>query len=262
MLARYATQRCCRPRRRRGGGRRDRRAARGGYGSWPSRPRRPRSCRGRCLWSSSASPTSTSASPRPSPRSPRRTQAGECDLAVAFTYDGTDLGRGEEDLESFVITPLLEDEVRSRCPRPPVRARRIVDLADLPTSCGSRVSTVSRPSAALRAPPASPRRGVRDRGLRGRHGAGRPRSWGRARPGHDPGTAHHDDVVARPTAASRRSIMPSPPTTCCGCRRSSHPRRARRERPGPVEGSDGARPGTRFLDLTRLSGGAAARWRW
>ncbi|EAP98533.1 putative transcriptional regulator [Janibacter sp. HTCC2649] len=38
-------------------------------------------------------------------------RAGECDLAVAFVYEGTDLGRGEEDLEAFVTTPLLDDEV-------------------------------------------------------------------------------------------------------------------------------------------------------
>ncbi|MFW5474673.1 LysR family transcriptional regulator [Knoellia sp. CPCC 206450] len=38
-------------------------------------------------------------------------RAGECDLAVAFVYEGTDLGRGEEDLDAFVTTPLLDDEV-------------------------------------------------------------------------------------------------------------------------------------------------------
>lgn len=38
-------------------------------------------------------------------------RAGECDLAVAFVYEGTDLGRGEEDLDAFVTTPLVDDEV-------------------------------------------------------------------------------------------------------------------------------------------------------
>ncbi|MFW5471119.1 LysR family transcriptional regulator [Knoellia sp. CPCC 206435] len=44
-------------------------------------------------------------------------RAGECDLAVAFVYEGTDLGRGEEDLEAFVTTPLLDDEVLLAVPR-------------------------------------------------------------------------------------------------------------------------------------------------
>ena len=39
-------------------------------------------------------------------------RAGECDLAVAFAYEGTDLGRGEEDLDMFVTHKLLDDEVR------------------------------------------------------------------------------------------------------------------------------------------------------
>lgn len=44
-------------------------------------------------------------------------RAGECDLAVAFVYEGTDLGRGEEDLDAFVTTPLLDDEVLLAVPR-------------------------------------------------------------------------------------------------------------------------------------------------
>ena len=36
------------------------------------------------------------------PESLAALRAGECDLAVAFSYDGTDLGRGE-DLDAFVI---------------------------------------------------------------------------------------------------------------------------------------------------------------
>ena len=38
-------------------------------------------------------------------------RAGECDLAVAFTYAGTDVARGEEDLDIFVTRHLLDDEV-------------------------------------------------------------------------------------------------------------------------------------------------------
>lgn len=46
------------------------------------------------------------------PQSLAMLRAGECDLAVAFAYEGTDIGRGEEDMDLFVTTPLLEDEVR------------------------------------------------------------------------------------------------------------------------------------------------------
>ena len=35
---------------------------------------------------------------------------------MAFAYEGTDLGRGGEDLDQFVITPLLDDEVRLAVP--------------------------------------------------------------------------------------------------------------------------------------------------
>ncbi len=59
-------------------------------------------------------------------------RAGECDLAVAFTWDGTDLGRGEDNLEGLVTHTLLEDPVRLALPR----AHRLaggdaVDLAEL-----------------------------------------------------------------------------------------------------------------------------------
>jgi len=65
------------------------------------------------------------------PESLAALRAGECDLAVAFTYEGTDLGRGEEDLDAFVATTLLADEVRLAVPRThPVAA---LDHADLST---------------------------------------------------------------------------------------------------------------------------------
>lgn len=38
-------------------------------------------------------------------------RAGECDLAIAFSYAGTDVGRGEEDLDLFETRHLLDDEV-------------------------------------------------------------------------------------------------------------------------------------------------------
>lgn len=59
-------------------------------------------------------------------------RAGECDLAVAFVYEGTDLGRGEEDLEAFVTTPLLDDEVLLAVPRTHELAHaKNVDMASL-----------------------------------------------------------------------------------------------------------------------------------
>lgn len=62
------------------------------------------------------------------PESLAALRAGECDLAVAFTYDGTDLGRGE-DLEAFVIRPLLEEDVRIALPKDhPFAAHDVVDL--------------------------------------------------------------------------------------------------------------------------------------
>lgn len=46
------------------------------------------------------------------PESLAALRAGECDIAVAFSYDGTDVGRGEDDLDGLVVVPLLEDAVR------------------------------------------------------------------------------------------------------------------------------------------------------
>jgi DNA-binding transcriptional LysR family regulator len=66
------------------------------------------------------------------PESIAALRAGDCDLAIAFTYEGTDVTRGEDDLDAFVTTPLLEDEVRLAVPRHhPVADREDVDLADL-----------------------------------------------------------------------------------------------------------------------------------
>lgn len=45
------------------------------------------------------------------PESLAALRAGTCDLAVAFTYDGTDAGRGEDDLEGLVVIDVLDDPV-------------------------------------------------------------------------------------------------------------------------------------------------------
>lgn len=66
------------------------------------------------------------------PESLAALRAGECDLAVAFAYEGTDLGRGEEDLDAFVTAKLLDDEVRVALPRGhPQAGQDVVDIASL-----------------------------------------------------------------------------------------------------------------------------------
>lgn len=66
------------------------------------------------------------------PESLAALRAGECDLAVAFAYEGTDLGRGEEDLEPFVTQELLDDDVRLALPKNhPLAAQAVVDLSAL-----------------------------------------------------------------------------------------------------------------------------------
>ncbi|NYE02880.1 DNA-binding transcriptional LysR family regulator [Kineosphaera limosa] len=68
------------------------------------------------------------------PESLAALRAGDCDIAVAFSYEGTDLARGEESLDAFVTYPLLEDEVHLALPRDHPRAAdgvvRLEDLAD------------------------------------------------------------------------------------------------------------------------------------
>ncbi len=51
------------------------------------------------------------------PESLAALRAGDCDLAVAFSYEGIDIGRGDEDLDAFVTRRLLDDEVRLVVPR-------------------------------------------------------------------------------------------------------------------------------------------------
>jgi molybdate transport repressor ModE-like protein len=66
------------------------------------------------------------------PESLAQLRQGRCDLAVAFTYPGTDLGRGEDDLDGLVAFPLLRDPLRVVLPAAhPLAAASRVRLADL-----------------------------------------------------------------------------------------------------------------------------------
>lgn len=66
------------------------------------------------------------------PESLAALKAGECDLAVAFAYEGTDVGRGEEDMDLFVTHKLLDDEVRLALPRGhPLAGSKSVELSML-----------------------------------------------------------------------------------------------------------------------------------
>ena len=64
------------------------------------------------------------------PQSLAALRAGECDLAVAFAYEGSDIGRGE-DLDFFVTRKLLDDEVRLAVPLDhPLAGEDHAELAD------------------------------------------------------------------------------------------------------------------------------------
>jgi DNA-binding transcriptional LysR family regulator len=66
------------------------------------------------------------------PESLAALRAGTCDLAVAFAYEGTDLGRGEDDLDGLVTHKLLDDEVRLALPKDhPMAQAPVADLAAL-----------------------------------------------------------------------------------------------------------------------------------
>jgi molybdate transport repressor ModE-like protein len=68
------------------------------------------------------------------PESLQRLREGGCDIALAFSYPGTDLGRGEDDLTGLVTRPLLQDPPVLALPtgHPLADARRLHlrDLAD------------------------------------------------------------------------------------------------------------------------------------
>jgi DNA-binding transcriptional LysR family regulator len=74
------------------------------------------------------------------PESLAALRSGECDVAVAFAYEGTDLARGEEDIDSFVTRKLLDDEVRLALPLNHPRAKskkvKLADMADEPWIAG------------------------------------------------------------------------------------------------------------------------------
>lgn len=65
------------------------------------------------------------------PQSIAALRAGEVDLAVAFSYDGSEIARGE-DLDGFAVHPLLEEEVRVALPRDhPLATEDVVAMTDL-----------------------------------------------------------------------------------------------------------------------------------
>lgn len=66
------------------------------------------------------------------PQSLAALRAGLCDLAVAFTYDGTDAGRGEDDLEGLEVIDVLTDPVTIALPVDhPLADREVIRLSDL-----------------------------------------------------------------------------------------------------------------------------------
>lgn len=65
------------------------------------------------------------------PESVAALRNGEIDLAVAFSYDGSEIARGE-DLDGFAVHPLVEEEVRVALPREhPLASHEIVSMTDL-----------------------------------------------------------------------------------------------------------------------------------
>ncbi len=66
------------------------------------------------------------------PESLAALRAGTCDLAVAFTYEGTDAGRGEDSLDGLVVLDVLDDPVLVALPADhPRAADEVVELAAL-----------------------------------------------------------------------------------------------------------------------------------
>lgn len=66
------------------------------------------------------------------PESLAALRAGECDIAVAFAYDGTTLARGEDDIANFQASKLLDDEVRLVVPSDHrLAGRTSVQMTDL-----------------------------------------------------------------------------------------------------------------------------------
>lgn len=66
------------------------------------------------------------------PESLAALRTGTCDLAVAFTYDGTDAGRGEDDLQGLEVINLVDEQVLVALPpNHPLAGEDVVDLAAL-----------------------------------------------------------------------------------------------------------------------------------
>lgn len=66
------------------------------------------------------------------PESLAALRAGLCDLAVAFTWEGTDAGRGEDDLEGLEVIDLLTDPVSVALPVDhPLAGEDVVRLTQL-----------------------------------------------------------------------------------------------------------------------------------
>ncbi|HET7397983.1 MAG TPA: LysR family transcriptional regulator [Intrasporangium sp.] len=65
------------------------------------------------------------------PESLAALRGGDCDVAVAFAYEGMDLGVLEEDLSMLVTRHLLDDEVRLVLPSShPLAAREVAHMSD------------------------------------------------------------------------------------------------------------------------------------
>lgn len=79
------------------------------------------------------------------PESLSALRAGTCDIAVAFTYEGVDLGRGEEDVDGFEVTPSSTTRCASSSPlttRLPGRSPRSPTCRRSRTRPGSPVAPV------------------------------------------------------------------------------------------------------------------------
>ena len=207
-------RRARRPRRRRGGDHRDRRPARR-TGPAPGLPQLVGDARaqGRSPSSRPRHPditvTFTEAEP---PESLAALRNGDCDVAVAFAYEGADLGELEEDLSLLVTrrlwTTRCASSSRSTHPHAGDAARLARRL--LRRGVDRRLSPLSRPPALPRRPRGLPaQRRLRDRGLRrpARPRHRRPRGRPRARPHPQRRQARRgrDPAALAPRRAARSS---------------------------------------------------------
>lgn len=145
------------------------------------------------------------------PQSLAALRNGECDIAVAFAYEGFDLGELEEDLSMLVTLRLLDDELRLVVPRDhPRAANEHADMSDFAAEdwvagcprCRSHLLSLAdhagfRPNVAFETEDYVAQIGLVSAGL------------GVALvPDLILGAAKHDDVVTLPLSpASRRQIL-------------------------------------------------------